>query len=170
MIRKILILVISLAFLNSCAGAVFEKGLNYEKTPKYWFKYNDDTYNTIITNKKNGAHIGIAFGKVACGFYGLFGPLIFPIIPFWDNKNCDKVAISIWEHRIGIKNAHVNYNNKIYKPSEISGSYNVFPLPIESIKSITDTAILVVEKKDGEIFEIPFRYQHTFSFDLFPGR
>ena len=169
MIKKIVI-VLGLVFLSGCTIVGFEKGLNYVETPKYGFKHNDDTHNTIITNKKNGVHIGIAFGKVACGYYGLIGPLIFPIIPFWENKNCDKVAISIWENRVGIKNAYVNYNNKIYKPSEISGSYNVFPLPIESIKSITDTATLVVEKKDGEIFEIPFRYQHTFSFALFPGR
>jgi hypothetical protein len=168
MIRKILILVISLTLLNGCAIASFEKGLNYEKTPKYTFEYDKGTHITGVTNQKNKKHIAIMFGRNACGQYGLIGPLIFPIIPIWENNNCDKMAISIWEHRVGIKNVYVMYQDKIYNPSEISsGNHNTFAL---QIKSITGTAILVVEKKDGEIFEIPFRYQHTFSFDLFPGR
>ena len=78
------------------------------------------------------------------------------------------MVIDIWEYRVGIKNAQLLYQNKTYNPSKISDSgYYTFPIPI---KSITNTATLVVEKKDGEIFEIPFRYQHTFSFALAPGR
>jgi hypothetical protein len=168
MSKKILTLV-SLICLSGCSGATFEKGLNYEKTPKYSFDYDKGTHETTI--RKNGEeekYINIGFGTVACGYYGLIGPLVFPIIPFWENRDCDKIDIRIWEHRIGIKNTHVIYRDKIYEPSEISKTgYYTFPL---QTKSITDTAILVVEKKDGQKFEIPFRYQHTFSFDLWPGR
>ena len=105
---------------------------------------------------------------MSCGQYGLIGPLIFPIIPIWENRDCKGVVINIWEYRIGIKNAHIIYHDKIYKPSEIS-RYGYYTFPLQT-KSITDTATLVVEKQDGEKFEIPFRYQHTFSFDLWPGR
>ena len=166
MIRKIIIL-ISLVFLSGCTIVGFEKGLNYKKTPKYKFEYDGGTQGTSITNQKNGKHISISFGRHHCGSYGLIGPLVFPIIPFWENRDCSENAT------IGtgasIKKVHMTYHDKIYKPSEISGDgyYYTFPLPI---KSITDTATLVVEKQDGEIFEIPFRYQHTFSFALFPGR
>ena len=163
MIKKIVIL-LGLVFLSGCTIVGFEKGLNYVETPKYGFKHNDDTHNTIITNKKNGVHIGIAFGKVACGYYGLIGPLIFPIIPFWENDDCSENAT------IGtgasIKNVHMIYQDKIYQPSKVVGGYT-FPLPI---KSITDTATLVIEDTSGEIFKISFKYQHTFSFALFPGR
>jgi hypothetical protein len=66
------------------------------------------------------------------------------------------------------KKVYIIYQNKVYEPSKIvKGGGYFFSL---QIKSITDTATLVVEKKDGEKFEIPFRYKHTFSFDLWPGR
>lgn len=167
MIKKILIL-LSIICLNGCSGATFKKGLNYEKASEYSFDYDKGSHATSIINKKNGNHISIAFGKgTSCGFYGLIGPLIFPIIPFWENRDCNKVVFDIWEYRIGIKSAYVIYHDKIYNPSEISSGYYTFPL---QTKSIIDKATLVVEKKDGEKFEIPFRYQHTFSFDLWPGR
>jgi len=165
MIKKIVILIASLIFMNGCSGAVFEKGLNYERTPKYKFEYEKGSSGTTtITNQQNGNYVNIRFRSNSCGFYGLFGPLIFPIIPIWGNRDCSENAT------IGtgasIKNVHMVYQDKIYKPSKVVGGYT-FPLPT---KSITDTATLVVEKQDGEIFEIPFKYQHTFSFDLFPGR
>ena len=163
MIKKILT-IISLICLSSCSGATFEKGLNYEKIPGYSFKHDKGTHDTTITNEKNGNRISIGFGTVACGYYGLVGPLVFPIIPFWENRECNEAVIDIGS----TKNAHVIYRDKIYEPSKISKTgYYTFLL---QIKSITDTAILVVEKNDGEKFEIPFRYQHTFSFDLVPGR
>ena len=164
MIKKIVILIFSLLSLNGCSGAVFEKGLNYEKTPNYKFKHDEGSHITTITNNKNGNRVAIGFGKSSCGFYGLIGPLIFPIIPIWENRDClENATIGTGA---SIKNVHMIYQDKIYQPSKVVGGYT-FPLPT---KSITDTATLVVEKKDGEIFEIPFRYQHTFSFYLFPGR
>lgn len=162
MIKNLLIL-ISLAWLNGCSGATFEKGLNYEKTKEYSFEYDKGTHDTNIFNKKNGNRISIGFGTVACGYYGLIGPLIFPIIPFWENRECNEAVIDIGS----TNNAYIIYHGKIYEPSKVSKTgYYTFPL---LTKSITDTATLVVEK-DGEIFEIPFKYQHTFSFDLWPGR
>lgn len=161
--KKILTL-ISFVWLSGCSGTTFEKGLNYEKIPGYSFKHDKGTHDTTITNEKNGNRISIGFGTVACGYYGLIGPLIFPIIPFWENHKCDDAVIDIGP----TKNAYVIYRDKIYEPSEISKTgYYTFPL---QTKSITDTATLVVEKQDGEIFKIPFRYQHSFSFDLWPGR
>lgn len=163
MIKKIITVLIAVS-LNACAGATFEKGLNYEKNSKYRFKYDKGTHDTTVINKKNRNRISIGFGTVACGYYGLIGPLVFPIIPFWENRKCNETVIDIGP----TKNTYIIYQNKIYQPSEISETgYYTFPL---QTKSITDTAILVVEKKDGEKFEIPFRYQHTFSFDLVPGR
>ena len=162
MIKKIVI-VLGLVFLSGCTIVGFDKGLNYERTPKYKFEYRDTSY-TVITNQKNGKHAAIAFRSNSCGEYGLIGPLIFPIIPFWHNDDClENATIGTGA---SIKNVHMIYQDKIYQPSKVVGGYT-FPLPT---KSITDTATLVVEKKDGEIFEIPFRYQHTFSFALFPGR
>lgn len=150
--------------LSGCSGVTFEKGLNYEKTSKYSFEYDNGTHDTTVMNKKNGNRISIGFGTLACGYYGLIGPLVFPIIPFWENRECKEVVIDIGP----TKNVCVIYRNKIYKPAKVSRTgYYTFPL---QTKSITDTATLVVEKQDGEKFEIPFRYQHTFSFDLVPGR
>jgi hypothetical protein len=163
--KKIIILMFAIIFLNGCAITGFEKGLNYEKTTGYDFEYDGGSGSITVINKKNGKNVSIAFGKGShCGFYGLVGPLIFPIIPIWENKECDNVVVLI-----GItKNTHVIYQNKTYQPSEISEmGYYTFPL---QTKSITETAILVVEKQDREIFEIPFRYQHSFSFAFFPGR
>jgi len=165
MIRKILIL-LGLVCLSGCSAISFDKGLNYEKVSDY--EYGDEDYSVTIKNKNNEKYINIRFGKGSyCGFYALIGPLIFPIIPIWENQDCSEVVIDIWEHRVGIKSAYVIYRDEVYNPSEISQGYYTFPL---QTKSITDIATLVVEKKDGEIFKIPFRYQHTFSFDLWPGR
>jgi hypothetical protein len=163
MIKKTLILLV-LVCLSGCSIASLENRLNYEKTLGYSFKYYKGSHS-ITATKENGNHISIAFGKgSSCGQYGLIGPLIFPIIPIWENRDCGDVVILIG----ATKNVYVIYRDKIYEPSEISKTgYYTFPL---QTKSITDTAILAVEKKDGQKFEIPFRYQHTFSFDLWPGR
>ena len=163
MIKKIVI-VLGLVFLSGCTIVGFEKGLNYEKTSKYSFKHDKGTHDTTVTNNKNGNQISIGFGTVACGYYGLIGPLVFPIIPFWENRECNEAVIDIGS----TKNVYIIYNDKVYEPSKVSKTgYYTFPL---QTKSISDTATLVVEKQDGEKFEIPFRYQHTFSFDLVPGR
>ena len=166
MIKKALIL-LGFVCLSGCSIASFEKGLNYEKKSDYKYEYEKtSSYTTTITDQKNGNHINVMFRQRSCGQYGLIGPLIFPVIPIWENKDCSEDATL----GIGaVKEVHITYHNKIYKPSgaALNGYYYIFPLPI---KSITDTAILVVEKKDGQKFEIPFRYQHTFSFDLWPGR
>lgn len=165
MIKKPLIL-FGLICLSGCSIASFEKGLNYEKIPNYKYEYEKHgSSTTTITNQKNGNEITVMFGKgSSCGRYGLIGPLIFPIIPIWHNEDCNKVVIGMG----AIKEVHIIYRDKIYEPTKVSETgYYTFPL---QTKSITDMATVVVEKKDGEKFEIPFRYQHTFSFDLWPGR
>jgi hypothetical protein len=163
MIIKILTLLV-LAILSGCSAVTFDKGLNYEKISGYSFNYDKGTQGTSITNQQNGNRISIAFRRHYCGSYGLIGPLIFPIVPIWQKLDCKDVVIGIGD----TENVYIIYHNQIYNPSKISKTgYYTFPL---QTKSITDTAILVVEKKDGQKFEIPFRYQHTFSFDLWPGR
>lgn len=154
-------------FLNGCSAIVLEKGINYEKREGYYFDRDKSSGSVTIRNNNNN-YVNIASGKVACGYYGVIGPLIFPIIPIWENRECDNVTIRIWEYYTGIRNVHIILQGKNYQPIEISEmNYYTFPL---KTKSITDTAILVVEKNDGEIFEIPIRYKHSFSFDLWPGR
>jgi hypothetical protein len=163
MIKKILIL-ISLICLSGCTIIGFDKGLNYQKTPEYSFDYDKGTQYVSVTNQKNRNRIGIAFSQNSCGFYGLVGPLVFPIIPIWENDDCKDVVIGVSQ----ANKVQIIYRDKIYEPSKVvRGSGYFFQLPI---RSINDTAILAVEKKDGEKFEIPFRYKHTFSFDLWPGR
>jgi len=163
MIKKTLIL-LGFVCLSGCTIVGFDKGLNYEKTPVYSFDYDKGTQYASVTNQKNGNRIGIAFSQNSCGEYFLVGPLIFPIIPFWQNHDCKDVVIGVSQ----ANKVQIIYHDKLYESSKVvrGGGY-FFPLPI---KSITDTATLVIEKKDGEKFEIPFRYQHTFSFDLWPGR
>ena len=164
MIRKI-ILFLTVICLIGCSAVSFDKGLNYEKTSEYLFEYNKGSSgSTVITNQKNGNDIGVRFHQNSCGSYGLIGPLIFPIIPIWQNYDCKDVVIGVSQ----ANKVQIIYHDKTYEPSKVvrGGGY-FFPIPI---KSITDTATLIVEKKDGEIFKIPFRYQHTFSFDLWPGR
>lgn len=166
MIKKIFILSICFLLVN-CTIIGFDKGLNYEKISDYKYEYEKgSSYTASITEQKNGNHISIMFRQRSCGEYGLIGPLIFPIIPIWENGDC------LEDVTIGIGSAtevHIIYKNKIYKPSGTSGNGYYYTFPLQT-KSITDTAHLIVEKKDGEIFKIPFRYQHTFSFDLWPGR
>lgn len=158
MIRKIIILTISIS-LNGCAIAFFDKGLNYKKTPNYKFEYDREASGSVsFTNQKNGKYIGVSFRHNSCGGYGLIGPII-PFFPIWHSDDCKNVSIGIYQ----AKKVHMTYHDKIYKPSDISsdGYYYTFLLPT---KSITDIAILFVEDKNGEIFEIPFKYQHTFGF------
>ena len=166
MIKKVLIL-LGLICLGGCTIVSFDKGLNYKKTTDYKFEYEKGpSYTATITNKINGNQINVMFRQRSCGQYGLIGPLIFPIIPIWKNKDClEDVTIGIG----ATKNIYIVYENKVYHPSgtDLNGYYYIFPIPI---KSITDTATLVVEKKDGEKFKIPFRYQHTFNLDLWPSR
>lgn len=161
---KIISILLGLVCLSGCSVVGFDKGLNYEKTPRYSFDYDKGTQGTVIADQKNGNRVGIRFHRNSCGEYFLVGPLIFPIIPFWQNYDCKDVVIGASQS----DKVQIIYHDKVYEPSKIvrGGGY-FFPLPI---KSITDTATLVVETKDGKKFEIPFRYQHTFSFDLVPGR
>ncbi len=138
MIKKI-VLLLSTTCLSGCSIAAFYKGLSYEKTQEYVFEYNKGSSGyTLITNKKNGNHISIAFGQSSCGYYGLIGPLLFPIIPIWENDDCKDVVIGIGT----AKNVYIRCHDKTYEPIKISktGGY-FFSL---QIKSITDTAILVV--------------------------
>jgi hypothetical protein len=115
--------------------------LNYKKTSRYSFDYDSGTQYTSITNQKNGKYISISFGKNTCGFYGLIGPLVFPIFPIWENDDCKDVVLGVSP----AKKVQIIYHDKIYEPSKVVRDEGYFfSLPI---KSITDTAILVVEKK-----------------------
>ena len=97
MIRKILVL-FGLVCLSGCSAITFEKGLNYEKSSNYSFEYDKGTHtNTIRKDEKREKYINIGFGTVSCGYYGLVGPLVFPIIPIWKHQDCDKASINIWE-------------------------------------------------------------------------
>ncbi len=163
MIKKTLIL-LGLACLSGCTVVGFNKGLNYQqKTSEYKFDYNKNSHWLSITSI-NGNKLDIMQSTNECGEYFLIGPLIFPIIPMWQNSDCKDVLIGVSQ----ASKVQIIYHDKVYQPSKIvKGGGYFFPLPI---KSINDTATLVVEKTDGGKFEIPFRYQHTFSFDLWPGR
>ena len=162
MIQKILI-ILGLICLDGCAIASFTKGLNYKKILDKKYEYNNVSSGDVrIINKKNGDNVNVRIHENACGGYGLIGPFIFPIIPFWQNIDCKDIVIGVSQ---GTK-IQVIFHDKIYEPSKIvrGGGY-FFPLPI---KSIADTATLVITEKDIEIFRIPFRYQHSFNFVLFP--
>lgn len=155
MIRKIIVLT-SLVFLESCLFVGFNKGANYEKSVK--FKSYNRNGNMVLKIIDNSVHAG--FSNLQCGGYGLFG-VIIPIIPYWGNDKCEDLNVLV----TNASNVYIKYNNKVYNYSEFNprSSYNYkFPIPV---KSLSSGAILVIEK-DGEKFEIPFRYKHTFSFQL----
>lgn len=162
MIKKILIL-FSLVFLNGCVIAGFDKGLHYQKTPEYTLKYEEYSfYGLSVISTKSNHSFNMMYSTNVCGGYYLIGPIV-PFIPIWENKDCSKNVV------IGIREADevkVKFYNKIYNPTEIKDGAYTFPI---SIKSLSNGAVLIV-KKDVEKFEIPFRYQHTFIFDLWPGR
>jgi hypothetical protein len=161
MIKKIIIL-ISLPCLNNCVGVGFDMGLHYQETVEYKFKYNDEMYRLSVTSIRNNNKLDIIYNGNECGEYFLFGPIV-PFIPIWENKDCNKnIIIGIYK----AEEVRVKFDNIIYNPIKVQDGAYTFPI---SIKSLSSGAVLIV-KKDGEKFEIPFRYQHTFSFDLFPGR
>ena len=160
MIKKIIIL-FGLIWLSGCSMVIFEKGAHYNQSVKFEsYKKNGNAALRI----NNVVHI--EFSSHQCGYYGLIGPLIFPIIPIWENYECDNLNIGV----SGASKVYLKYNSKIYTYIRFDPkSYFEYTFPLQT-KSIIDTAILVVEKEDGEKFEIPFRYQHSFRFDLWPGR
>ena len=82
----------------------------YKKTQNYQFEYDRKASRSVpFTNQKNGKHIRVSFGQDSCGFYGLFGPLIFPIIPIWHNDDCKDVVIGASQS----DKVHIIYQNKV---------------------------------------------------------
>lgn len=159
------ILTLLILFINSCSAIVFEKGLGHEKKQGYNFIENKNSGS--VTVKNDIGHVNVMLGRVACGSYGLIGPLIFPIIPVWESKNCNDITIRAWEYYNKVKNIYIIFNNKSYYPYKVSKlGYRTFPLKIKSIKN---NATLVVEKENSDKFEIPIRYKHKFNFYLMPG-
>jgi hypothetical protein len=93
MINEILILIIGLTCLSGRTIVSFSRGLNYEEIPDYKFEYEKGSSQTVtITNRKIGHDVIIMFRYNSCGEYGLFGPLVFPIIPMWQNHDCSENA------------------------------------------------------------------------------
>ncbi|NBV07283.1 MAG: hypothetical protein EBS06_08655 [Proteobacteria bacterium] len=160
MIKKALIL-LGLIYLSGCTIVGFDKGTHYDQSTN--FKRYKKNGNAALKIDKL---VHVEFSSRQCGSYGLVGPLIFPIIPIWRNYDCESLDVGV----SGASKVYLKHNSKIYVSTRFDPkSYFEYTFPI-SAKSLSDGAMLVVEKKDGEKFEIPFRYQHTFSFDLFPGR
>jgi len=157
--KKIIILMILFCF-DGCVLVGFDRGLSYIKTPQYKFRYSDDLYKLTVISDNN--ELNITYNGNECGGYYLFGPII-PLIPLWENKDCSaNITIGIYK----AQKVYVKFNDKMYDPINIESGAYTFPIPI---KSTSNGAILIVEK-DKQKFEIPFRYQHTFNFSLWPGR
>jgi len=161
-IRKILVVLKCMTLLCGCVAVGFEKGVRHVDSVK--FNYDNITREIIFKNSEN-KKVWISFFQGFCGRYYLFG-IIVPIIPLWENFNCKNLEIRI----SSADRVFVDYQGKIFNSIAFDSKYDnyIFPIPV---KSLSDGAILIIEKKNkssGEIekFEIPFRYQHTFSFEL----
>ena len=160
MTRKVLVL-LGVIFLSGCTIIGFDKGAYYDQSVN--FKRYKKNGNAALEIDKL---LRVEFSSHQCGSYGLIGPLIFPIIPIWENRNCDNLDVGV----SGASNVYLKHNAKLYTSIRFDpGSYFEYTFPVPT-KSLFDGAILVIEDKNGQKFEIPFRYQHTFSFFLWPDR
>lgn len=148
-----------LVVLSGCFGIGFDKGLYYEYEKNSKYRYSYDFQSKSLRVESGNGKVNLTVYRGECGDYGMIG-IVIPLIPVWSNRDCTQnVAIGI----SNASSAYIVHHNKVYKPSNISNIKTyTFPIPV---KSLSDGAILVIEK-DGEKFEIPFRYQHTFSFEL----
>lgn len=153
--KKITIL-ISLFVLSGCVSADLERGIRHIEPTN--FNY-DERARQMTIRLINNDQIYLRFFQRTCGGYGLVG-IVVPIIPVWDNIDCKnfEVEVSVADQVL------VTYQNKIYKPTSFDPKYRNYTFPLDT-KSLSDGATLIIEK-NGQKFEIPFRYQHTFSFQL----
>jgi hypothetical protein len=154
---KNLIILMSFIYLSGCVYVGFDKGPYHNKSVK--FDQSKRNGNIVFRINKS---IEVSFQNFQCGYYGLLGIFIVPFIPYWKNTDCNDLIVEA----SGLNNSNIYLNHKDYTYSPYKTNpklyYYTFPVPV---KSLSDGAILVIEK-DGERFEIPFRYQHSFSFQL----
>lgn len=160
--RKILAILTCLILLCGCVAAGFEKGVHHVESIK--FSYDKRSREITLKTAENGK-LFVEFFQGFCGSYYLFG-IIVPIIPLWENFDCKNLKIRV----SSADRVFVDYQGKLFNPIAFDSKYRTYTFPIP-VKSLSDGAILIIEKKDevsGKIekFEIPFRYQHTFSFEL----
>lgn len=162
--RKIMIFLILFLF-EGCVYVGFGKGVRHiDPIP---FDYDERTGEVTFSssNSLKNEKIWVSFFQVSCGSYGLFGILV-PIIPLWENFDCKNLKIRV----SSADRVFVDYQGKLFNPIAFDPKYQTYTFPIP-VKSLADGATLIIEKKNessGKIekFEIPFRYQHTFSFEL----
>ena len=153
---KIISLVLVIISLNACDAIEFKKGAHHIEPIKY--RYDKKTQEIIINTSKNN-NIYLEFFSRMCGAYGLWG-VIIPIVPYWETQDCSRFKVSI----SAVDKIEINHHGVVYKDYEFDSKYQNYTFPINT-KSLSDGAVLIIEK-DGETFEIPFRYQHTFDFEL----
>ena len=154
MIKTIMILM-NLVFLSGCVYIGFNKG----SYPDHNVKFERYSKNENIALKIDKS-LYVEFSSHQCGYYGLVG-IIIPIIPYWKNINCGDLNVGVnTASNVYLKHVGKIYNYNRFNPK----TYYEYTSPIPA-KSISDGAILIVEKH-GQTFEIPFHYQHAFSFEL----
>jgi hypothetical protein len=152
---KAVSILISVFALSGCLTVGFNKGAHPDGSLKFKKRIN----NQNIVLEVNDS-LDIEFSSHQCGYYGLAG-VIIPVIPHWQNHDCSDFDIGVRKS----SNVYLKHGDKIYTYSRFDPrSYYTYTFPVP-VKSLSDGAILVIEK-DGERFEIPFRYQHSFSFQL----
>lgn len=152
---KRIIILMNLALLGGCLSAGFDKGAHPDES----LSFKRHSVNQNVALEINDS-LGLEFSSHQCGYYGLAG-VIIPIIPNWKNYDCNDFNVSIRK----ASHVYLKHGDKIYSHSRFNPkSYFNYTFPIP-VKSLADGATLIIEK-DGENFEIPFRYQHKFRFIL----
>jgi hypothetical protein len=143
----------SLFCLSGCVFIGFNKGPYHDKS----VKFDQYTINGNIVFKINES-IEVSFQNFQCGYYGLLGVFIVPFIPYWANSDCSNLIVMANK---SIDHIYIRHNDYIYSPKNPSSKFYYYKFPIPT-NSLSEGAILVAEQ-DEEIFEIPFRYQHSFE-------
>ena len=90
--KKSLLLILLLT-TSGCDIIGFNRGANYIEPLKFKYDYDKKTKN-IFFNTSREEKISVYFYTNACGGYGLMG-IVIPIIPVWDNFNCQDLVITI---------------------------------------------------------------------------
>lgn len=153
--KKIFLLITLCFTLFGCDSIEFQKGVHHEKNTEH--KYNKKT-NEITIDNING-NIYVEFYHGLCGNYGLVG-FIIPIIPSWDNFDCSSLKIRV----SSADSVQVKIDDNVVEAEYYDLVYKKYTFPIPT-KSLSKGATLIIEK-DNKIYKIPFRYQHTFNFEI----
>ena len=159
---KQLLLILVMASLSGCVVVWLDKGLNYQEPIEYEFEYNQG--DGSITFYKGEKELSVTFHEGICNSYSLMG-FIIPFIPLLKDKDCKQ---DVYIRIVKASDVYIKTkNNQIYKPYKV-GKFGTYYFPIK-IKALSDTATLFVSK-EGENFEIPFRYKHTFGIGTLFGK